>query len=217
MTILTILLISPALVLMINNKICIAWSVFGLLISGQKKFFPLLQISWLASLLMKHSYGGFILQAWRHFYMLWEPCVTCTSRSAFHLCNWEKFFSFNCPTCHCKLPLNTDSWMSFGKKIQVHCTESKTQKSACVALILMKMKPSWEYLEEGPPWIATTGLQVKSRDILGKWVWDQIFSLKLIEEQFLNYEEDEEDFGEKTAGQEALHMLKQSMKMFLLL
>lgn len=133
---------------------------------------------------MKHSYGGFILQAWRHFYMLWEPCVTCMSRSAFHLCNWEKFFSFNCPTCHCKLPLNTDSWVSFGKKIQVHCTESKTQKSACVALILMKMKPSWEYLEEGPPWIATTDLQVKSRDILGKWVWDQIFSLNWLRNSF---------------------------------
>lgn len=79
----------------------------------------------------------------------------------------------------------------------------------------MRMKPSWRF-EEGPPWIATTGLQVKLRDIERKWIWDQFFfSLKLIEDQLLNYEEDEEDFREKTAGQ--VHKLKQAMKIYLIL
>lgn len=41
------------------------------------------------------------------------------------------------------------------------------------------------------------------------------FSLKVIEIQFLNYEENEEDFREKTAGQQTLHKLKQAMKMCL--
>lgn len=38
-----------------------------------------------------------------------------------------------------------------------------------------------------------------------------------MERKFLNYEEHEEDFREKTAGQQILHKLKQAMKMYLLL
>lgn len=54
----------------------------------------------------------------------------------------------------------------------------KAQESACVILIFMKMKPPWEYLGDGPPWIGTTGLQVKCRDIQRKLLWDQIFFTK---------------------------------------
>lgn len=124
-TILTILLISPAVVLLINSKICIAWSVFGLLISGQKKFFPLLQISWLASLLMKHSYGGFIFTSLKAFLDVMGSLVSPVHHVLPFTYVTGKTFCFNCPTCHCKLPLNTGSWMGFGKKIQIHCTESK--------------------------------------------------------------------------------------------
>lgn len=107
----TVLLISQALVLTINNKICIAWSPFGLLILGKKKFF------------LCARYPDWLLCWWNiptvvlfykpecHFTRYGQPCVTCTSCSAFCLCNRENFF-FQLPCSLlslAKLPLSTDS------------------------------------------------------------------------------------------------------------
>lgn len=53
--------------------------------------------------------------------------------------------------------------------------KQKAQESACVTVICIKMKSPSDYLGVGPPWIGTTCLQVKSRGVQTKQVWDQIF------------------------------------------